>query len=134
MFTILYVDDETSLLDLGKLFLERDGTFRVETISSASGALLLLQVNRYDAIISDYLMPGMDGIDLLKKVRTSGSSIPFIIFTGQGHEETVIQALNEGADFYLRKSGDPVGEFIELSCRIIQAVVQRRAFGGCLRR
>jgi len=130
MFTILYVDDETSLLDLGKLFLERDGTFRVETISSASGALLLLQVNRYDAIISDYLMPGMDGIDLLKKVRTSGSSIPFIIFTGQGHEETVIQALNEGADFYLRKSGDLVAEFIELSCRIIRAVGQRRALVG----
>ena len=59
----------------------------------------------YDAIISDYQIPDMDGIEFLKKVRSSGNSIPFIIFTGKGREEVVIEALNAGADFYLQKGG-----------------------------
>ena len=50
----------------------------------------------FDAIISDYQMPGMNGIDFLKKVPASGNSIPFILFSGRGREEVVIQALNEG--------------------------------------
>ena len=58
----------------------------------------------YEAIISDYQMPGTDGIEFLK-VRASDKTIPFIIFTGRSREEVVIEALNEGADFYLQKGG-----------------------------
>ena len=105
--TILYVDDERALLDLGKVFLEETGRFRVDTSISARSALSILQIKEYDAILSDYQVPGMDGIDFLKTVRASGNTIPFILFTGKGREEIVIQALNEGADFYLQKGGDP---------------------------
>ena len=45
-------------------------------------------------------MSGMNGIDLLESVRLSGDPIPFILFTGRGREEVVIEALNSGADFY----------------------------------
>ncbi|MFH0967592.1 MAG: PAS domain S-box protein, partial [Methanobacteriota archaeon] len=76
--------------------------------------------------ISDYQMPDMDGIEFLRKVRGSGDAIPFILFTGRGREEVVIQALNEGADFYLQKGGDPCSQFTELSHKIRQAVRQRR--------
>jgi PAS domain S-box-containing protein len=72
-------------------------------------------------------MPVMDGIEFLKRVRASGSTLPFIIFTGRGREEIVIQALNEGADFYLQKGGEPVSQFAELAHKIRQAVQQRRA-------
>jgi CheY-like chemotaxis protein len=127
MITVLYVDDEPGLLELGKFFLEEEQQFSVDIISSAPAALTLINTKNYDAIISDYQMPGMDGIEFLKKLRASGNTIPFILFTGKGREEVVIQALNEGADFYLQKGGEPVSQFTELAHKIRQAVQQRRA-------
>ncbi|MFA6363490.1 PAS domain S-box protein [Methanoregula sp.] len=127
MYRILYVDDEPALLEIGKLFLEEKGQFSVDTSLSASAGLDLLASAHYDAVISDYQMPGMDGIGFLKKVRTSGNTIPFILFTGRGREEVVIQALNEGADFYLQKGGEPVSQFAELAHKIRQSVQKRQA-------
>src|SRR5271157_6341629 len=127
MFRVLYVDDEPGLLEIGKLFLEKEGWFSVDVITSASGALSLMESATYDAIIADYQMPGMDGIEFLKHVRSSGNSIPFILFTGRGREEIVIQALNEGADFYLQKGGEPVSQFTELAYKIRLVVKERRA-------
>jgi PAS domain S-box-containing protein len=127
MFRILYVDDEPDLLEIGKLFLEQGGQFIVDIRTSASAGLTLLASANYDAIISDYQMPEMDGIEFLKKVRTSGSTIPFILFTGRGREEVVILALNAGADFYLQKGGEPESQFAELAHKVRQAVQQRLA-------
>jgi PAS domain S-box-containing protein len=115
IYRILYVDDEPDLLDLGKLFLEKDGQFSVDICSSALEALDLLGTNTYEAIISDYMMPEMNGIEFLKTVRTSGKTIPFILFTGRGREVVVIQALNEGANFYLQKGGNFDAQFAELA-------------------
>jgi CheY-like chemotaxis protein len=67
MTTVLYVDDEIPLLELGKAFLEMKGQFSVQTITSASEALILLQSHKYDAIISDYQMPGLNGIEFLNR-------------------------------------------------------------------
>jgi len=127
MFSLLYVDDEPGLLEVGKLFLERGGRFSVDTLVSAEEALRILNTRQYDAIISDYQMPGMDGIEFLKRVRASGNAVPFIIFTGRGREEIVIQALNEGADFYLQKGGEPLSQFTELGHKVRKAILQRSA-------
>ncbi|MCK9579186.1 MAG: PAS domain S-box protein [Methanoregula sp.] len=124
---ILYVDDEQALLTMGKIFLEESGPFSVDTQTSAQSALSVMGSTDYDAIISDYQMPGMDGIGFLKQIRKMGNTTPFILFTGRGREEIVIQALNEGADFYLQKGGDPEPLFAELTHKIRQAVQQRRA-------
>ncbi len=86
MYRILYVDDEPGLLEITKLFLERNGEIRVDTSTSAIPALPLLDSGEHDAVISDYQMPGMDGIAFLKKVRASGNKIPFILFTGKGRK------------------------------------------------
>jgi PAS domain S-box-containing protein len=126
-YHILYVDDEPGLLEVGKLFLEQSGQFSVDTIASATDAFALLNSKIYDAIVSDYQMPGMDGIEFLKTVRTSGNTIPFILFTGRGREEVVIQAINSGADFYLQKGGDPKAQFAELEHKIRQAVQKHLA-------
>lgn len=123
---VLYVDDDPDLLELGKRFLERNKEYTVTVLNSAFEALDILEKQPFDAIISDYQMPGMDGIEFLREVRSSGKAIPFILFTGRGREEVVIQALNEGADFYLQKGGDPRSQFAELSHKIHQAVRQRR--------
>ena len=124
---ILYVDDEPGLLSLGKIFLERSGQFIVDTITSAPAALMLQKTNRYDAIISDYQMPEMDGMELLRKIRSSGNTIPFILFTGRQREEIAAEALEEGADFYLQKGGEPSSLYAELSHKIRYAVMRRHA-------
>ena len=127
MFSVLYVDDEPELLQIAKIFLERHGNFRVDTVTSAAEAFNLLESGNYEAIVSDYQMPVMDGIAFLKKIRASGNSLPFIIFTSRGREEIVIQALNEGADFYLQKGGEAKAQFAELAHKIRLAVEHRRA-------
>lgn len=123
---ILYVDDEPDLLIIGRLYLEKTGGFQVDTIESAKTALSRILEEPYDAIISDYQMPVIDGIEFLKKVRESGDTIPFILFTGRGREEVAIQALNEGADYYIQKGGDPKSQFAELAHKVRLAVRQRR--------
>jgi PAS domain S-box-containing protein len=150
MFSILYVDDEANLLDIGKLFLELEGDFQVETTVSAQDALERMQEKWYDAIISDFHMPGMNGIAFLKTVRSTVSNrpsgqlpdpvvskpahrhptpgdTPFILFTGRGREEVVIEAINSGVDFYLQKGGDPKSQFVELGHKIRQAIRRKRA-------
>ncbi|HII99110.1 MAG TPA: PAS domain S-box protein [Methanoregula sp.] len=127
MYRVLYVDDEPDLLELGKIFLEKDGDIAIDTTASGTAALALLPAAEFDAIVSDFQMPGMNGIELLKAVRASASTIPFILFTGRGREEVVVDALNNGADFYLQKGGDPTAQFTELAHKIRLAVSRRRA-------
>ena len=124
---VLYVDDEPDLLDLGRLYLERLYEFKVDTMTSAINAMKSPQTPLYDAIISDYQMPGMDGIEFLKSVREQFGAIPFILFTGRGREEVVIEAINNGADFYIQKGGEPIPQFMELSHKIKQAVRRKKA-------
>ena len=95
--------------------------------SSGEEALAELAKKTYDVIIADYQMPGMDGIELLKNVRHSFGDVPFILFTGRGREEVVIEAINNGADFYLQKGGDPMAQFAELAHQVRQVVGRRRA-------
>ena len=127
MYSVLYVDDEPHLLALGKLFLEKSGEFAVDTKESAQDGLALFASRHFDAIISDYQMPDKDGIEFLKEVRSDYGDVPFILFTGRGREEVVIEAINSGADFYLQKGGDPKSQFAELAHKIKQAVRKKHA-------
>ncbi|HWQ66649.1 MAG TPA: PAS domain S-box protein [Methanospirillum sp.] len=127
MISVLLVDDEPVLLDLGKIFLERSGDFLIVQANSGNEAMISLSEGSFDAIVSDYEMPEMDGIALLRNVRALYPEIPFILFTGRGREEVVIEALNSGADFYLQKGGDPKAQFTELAHKIKLAVVARQA-------
>lgn len=126
-YLVLCVDDEELLLDLCRLFLERSGVLKVDTATSAVTALEILKEKEYDAIISDYEMPGMNGVEFLKKIRALDGLIPFIMFTGRGREEVVIDALNNGADFYLQKGGEPKSQFAELKSKVEYAIRQKQA-------
>lgn len=126
MIRFLYVDDDIDLLDVTRLSMEGLG-FEVDTFDSTSGAISALEVGDHQAIVSDYEMPGMSGIELLKKLRSEGSTIPFILFTGRGREEVAVEALNSGADFYLIKGGEAKAMFAELANMVRQAVARREA-------
>ena len=71
----------------------------------------------------------MNGIEFLKALRGGGNTVPFIIFTGKGREEIVIEAYNEGADSYLQKGGEPKVMFLDLM-RTIDQVVSRKRMEG----
>jgi signal transduction histidine kinase/DNA-binding NarL/FixJ family response regulator len=126
MISALYVDDDPDLLEVGRLFLERSGNIRIETALSAEEGLNKLRTTPYDIVISDYQMPGMDGIAFLKVVRTRYPKLPFVIFTGRGREEVAIEALNSGADRYIQKGGDPRSQFTELIHTVKDSVEKRR--------
>lgn len=126
MYTILYVDDEKSLLDLCKIFLEKSGEYKVDISDSALGILDKIQPGQYDAIVSDYDMPGKNGIEFLIEVRSTFGDIPFILFTGKGREDVVIDAINNGVDFYIQKGGSPRPQFAELSHKIKKSIERKR--------
>ena len=127
MIFILYVDDEQCLLDLTKRFLEKDPEMQVDTVISAADALEKIKSHPYDLIVSDYQMPDMDGIAFLKILKTRGNTTPFILYTGRGREEVVIEAINNGATFYLQKGGDVKAQYAELAHKIRLAVEKKRA-------
>jgi len=127
MIEVLLVDDEASLLDVTKVFLEKEGDIKISTVLSAHEALDLLETHDFDVIVSDYEMPQMNGIELLKATKKAFPLIPFIVFTGRGREHVAIEALNLGADFYLQKGGHPRSQFAELRNMIEQAVSRKRA-------
>ncbi len=127
MISVLYVDDESTLLEVTRVYLERTGNFSVKTAISAKQAIALLENESFDAIISDYQMPVMDGLQLLQHLRETNNQVPFILFTGKGREEVAIEALNSGADFYLQKGGEPKSQFAELVNKVQQIVRRRRA-------
>jgi DNA-binding response OmpR family regulator len=122
VISVLCVDDETDLLDLTKRFLEKTGKFSVTITESPSHALEKIKKTPYDAIVSDYQMPEMNGIELLSSIRGSGNSTPFILFTGKGCEEVLIQALKNGADSYVQKLGNPHLLYTKLMQHIVRAV------------
>ncbi|WP_300462109.1 sigma-54 dependent transcriptional regulator [Desulfobacula sp.] len=106
-FKILVVDDEDSVRKRCIRLLSRQG-YNVIGASDSSSALSLLQNQRtgFDLLLVDIRMPGMDGIQLLKKIKTQRQSIEVIIMTGYATVETAIKSMKYGAFDYLTKPFD----------------------------
>jgi len=112
---ILHVDDDDSFLYLTeRYFAKLASDFKLFQATSANAAFDLIEKEQLDAIICDYQMPEKDGLEFLQELRSSGNSIPFIIFTGRGREEVAIEALNLGANYYVNKGGDAESQYVEL--------------------
>ena len=124
--SVLYVDDEPSLLELGKMYLERADGISVTTAGTPEEAIPMIKDGGFDAIVSDYQMPGMDGIAFLKYIRRTHDEMPFLLYTGKGREDIVIEALNNGADYYVEKVKDPELQFTDLVHKIRLAVSRDR--------
>ncbi len=131
MRSVLVVDDEELLLDATKSFLERFGNMNVQTALSSKEALGILMNTTFDALIVDYYLPEINGIELLKILRSKGDTTPVIMFTGVGRENAAIEALNNGADFFLKKGESPTSEFREL-VHMIDRAIDRRLVGRSL--
>jgi PAS domain S-box-containing protein len=123
----LVVDDEPYLLELTKMFLERHHDIQVEVAGSGREALTKTGEGEFDVVVSDYQMPLMNGLQLLKALRDQRSNVPFVLFTGKGRESVAVDALNLGASFYLQKGGDPIAQFTELANMIRRSDESQRS-------
>jgi PAS domain S-box-containing protein len=132
MISVLLVEDDPAILELTRIFLERSGDLQVATSRDVAEANGILKDRSFDVIVSDYEMPQTDGLEFLKGLRGKGDRVPFIMFTGKGREWVAMEALNNGADFYLTKEDDPGQRFADL-VRMIHLAVRRREVENSLR-
>jgi PAS domain S-box-containing protein len=124
---ILHVDDDAAFLAVAKQCLEEQDQFQVDTALSAKEALKKIKRSEYDAVVSDYQMPGKNGLELLRELRQAGNKAPFILFTCKGEEEVAIEALNSGVYRYIRKEGNAEATYGELKRSICDTVRVQRA-------
>jgi PAS domain S-box-containing protein len=132
MLSLLIIDDEEDLLALARHFLGTLEGIDLTTSLSATEGLGMHQARTFDSIVVDLNMPGTDGIDFLRNLRSTGDTTPLIILTGKGSEQGAMEALNLGADFYLTKGGDPEVLFAELA-RIVEFSVKSHRIEKALR-
>lgn len=106
---LLLVDDEPGVLESVKAYLEYDETFQVQTATNANEAWELLQQEQPDLVISDVMMPQVDGYQFLKKLREDPrfKTLPVVFLTARGMTSDRIQGYQAGCDAYLPKPFDP---------------------------
>jgi len=103
---ILIVDDEESVRESLNLWFTEDG-YRVECAENAKKALSILESDVFDIILTDLKMPGMDGLELLQRIKTLNKDSIIIVMTAFATVDTAVKALKEGAFDYVTKPFDP---------------------------
>jgi len=142
MKTILMIDDDKSFLKVYAEILRGEG-YGVETAESGPQALRMLEENYYDLVISDVVMPEMNGIEVLKKIKAEYPDVLVIMLTGEGSISGAVEAMEEGAYTYLVKPLDidqllmnirRAMEFLELNSenRSLKSKISRMDAGGQL--
>jgi DNA-binding response OmpR family regulator len=121
MSHILVVDDEPAIVTVVRERLEREG-FTVQAVASGEEALAHLDTDPADLVVLDVMLPGIDGFEVLRRLRGSGGQVPVIVLTARDEDVDKIVGLELGADDYLVKPFNPR----ELSARI-RAVLRRQA-------
>ncbi|MFH0974475.1 MAG: response regulator [Spirochaetota bacterium] len=107
MIRILFVDDENNLLEgLKRMLRKKKDEWEMEFANSGASALELLEKGKFNIIVTDYKMPGMDGLELLARVKEKFGETKRIILSGQSEAE-IFNRSKEVAQFYLAKPCDP---------------------------
>jgi len=118
--TILVVDDETPILKVMEANLKREG-YEIHTAEDGLLALEKLKCESYDTVILDYMMPNLNGLELMEKMTSLGIEVPVVVVTAHGTIEQAVQAMQMGAVNYLTK---PVN-YYELVLVVKNAVQQQ---------
>lgn len=102
---ILIVDDEQRIIDLAKMYLEQEG-YDIESTTDGLDAFKRITTNEPQLVVLDLMLPGMDGLDICRKVRAT-SDVPIIMLTARSDDIDKIVGLELGADDYLTKPFNP---------------------------
>ena len=123
--SVLYVDDYAELCELTAEGLEATSG-RLDVGTTTDPESVTDRLGKFDCIVSDYEMPGIDGLELLRQVRVLDDDIPFILFTSEGSEDVASDAISLGVTDYLTKTGGSE-RFTRLAHRIESVVDAKRA-------
>ena len=99
---ILVVDDEKSMCQFLSIMLRKEG-YEITTVSNGKKAVEEVHSHRYDVVLTDIKMGGMDGIEVLKEIKKYDPTLPVVIMTAYASQKTAIEAVNQGAFHYLIK-------------------------------
>ena len=99
---LLLAEDEKELSNALTVILKHNN-FSVDAVYNGLDALDYISLGKYDGVILDIMMPGLDGISVLKKVRAAGNSVPILLLTAKGEIDDRVLGLDSGADDYLPK-------------------------------
>ncbi|PKL60751.1 MAG: hypothetical protein CVV33_01055 [Methanomicrobiales archaeon HGW-Methanomicrobiales-4] len=121
--SILLVVSDPVIREEARKSLESDPIFVVTITECAIDAIHIFLEKYFQIIISDFEMPDMDGIAFLKYLRQNGDNVPFIIFTSEGHESAIIEALNYGGDLFIRTHTG----FHDLPDKVRSVILSRRS-------
>lgn len=102
---ILVVDDEEHVRGLFSRILQKEG-YEVQCASSGNEAIDKLANDSFDLVVTDLKMNGIDGLDLVKKVKGANQELSFILISGYGTAQTALAAAREGVDVFLMKPID----------------------------
>lgn len=129
---VLVLDDEEDFLELCREFFSREDGVQADYITSPTKALEMLETTGYDVVVSDHTLPGMNGLEFLKALRSLQTGLPFILITGRGREGLALEALQSGADFYMEKAGEPRSLFAQLLSTVRTLAVDSARAAECL--
>jgi heavy metal response regulator len=118
---ILVVEDEKKVASFIKKGLEEEH-YAVDIAYDGEEGLVLAQINEYDLILLDIMLPKLDGMEVLRRIRGNGSSVPVLILTAKDSVEDIVTGLDTGSDDYLTKPFS----FAELVARV-RALLRRKA-------
>jgi DNA-binding response OmpR family regulator len=116
---VLIIEDEPRLAEnIGRSLRESAG-YAVDIAPDGQEGLFMAESNEYDAILLDLMLPQMDGMQLLRKIRNAGQRTPVLVVTARDDKESVVALLNAGADDYLTKPFD-LGELLARTKALIR--------------
>lgn len=121
---VLVVDDEPQVRQIVASYLTREG-FSVRTAADGTAAMAELAKKRPDLVVLDLMLPGVDGLTVLRRLRASGDQVPVIVLSAKGQESERVAGLELGADDYLAKPASPR----EVAARV-RAVLRRSGSSG----
>lgn len=119
---VLLIDPDVALLQLSRVSLEFTRRISVQVAITGQEALVLLHDHPFDAVVSDYDMPDMNGIDLHRGIQEKGIKIPFIFFTVPDEVKNLYKNQGGGSDYQIPKGSFPDDVYGDLSQKIFQAV------------
>jgi DNA-binding response OmpR family regulator len=108
---VLIVEDESRLAENVARSLRESAGYAVDTAADGEEGLFLAESNVYDALVLDLMLPKLDGVQMLTRLRKSGQRTPVLVLTARDDKESVVALLNAGADDYLTKPFD-LGELL----------------------
>jgi DNA-binding response OmpR family regulator len=104
---LLIVEDEPRLADNIARSVRESAAYAVDVVNDGEAGLRAIESNPYDAVILDLMLPKLDGMQVLERMRQAGRRTPVLVLTARDDKESVIALLNAGADDYLTKPFNP---------------------------